>query len=112
VQEEVHAMASLQVGDTTLELDDKGFLRQPERWNETVARALAATDGVRELTPDHWKVVRYLRQHWLEHALAPMIRKLCKQTGFTLKRIYELFPSGPAKGACKVAGMPNANGCV
>ena len=41
-----------------------------------------------------------------------MIRKLCKQSGVTLKRIYELFPAGPAKGACRVAGMPNANGCV
>jgi dissimilatory sulfite reductase related protein len=105
-------MAGLLVGDKTLELDDKGFLQQPELWDEAVARALAATDGVTELTSDHWKVVRYLRQHWLDFGLAPMIRKLCKQTGFTLKRIYELFPSGPAKGACKVAGMPNANGCV
>jgi dissimilatory sulfite reductase related protein len=102
----------LRIGDTTLELDDKGFLQQPELWNEEVARALAAADGVNELTADHWTVIHYLRQHWLEFGLAPMIRKLCKQTGLTLKRIYELFPSGPARGACKVAGMPNANGCV
>jgi tRNA 2-thiouridine synthesizing protein E len=101
-----------QVGDATLEVNEQGFLLQPELWNDDVARALAAADGVKELTPEHWKVVRYLRQHWLEHGLAPMIRKLCKQTGITLKRIYELFPAGPAKGACKVAGMPNANGCV
>ncbi|MEW5981529.1 MAG: TusE/DsrC/DsvC family sulfur relay protein [Acidobacteriota bacterium] len=26
--------------------------------------------------------------------------------------IYELFPKGPAKGACKVAGLPNADGCL
>jgi dissimilatory sulfite reductase related protein len=36
-----------------------------------------------------------------------MIRKLCKETGFQLKYIYELFPSGPAKGACKIAGLPS-----
>jgi len=41
-----------------------------------------------------------------------MIRKLCKQSGFPLKAIYELFPSGPAKGACKVAGLPKPTGCV
>ena len=105
-------MPALQVGNTMLELNDQGFLQQPELWSEEVARALAAKDGVGELTPEHWKVVRYLREHWLEHGLAPMVRKLCKQTGVTLKRIYELFPAGPAKGACKVAGMPNANGCV
>jgi tRNA 2-thiouridine synthesizing protein E len=41
-----------------------------------------------------------------------MIRKLCKDTGFQLKYIYELFPSGPAKGACKIAGLPKPTGCV
>ena len=43
---------------------------------------------------------------------APMIRKVCKDTDFKLKKIYELFPSGPAKGACKVAGLPKPTGCV
>ena len=44
--------------------------------------------------------------------LAPMIRKLCKETGFKLNQIYEMFPSGPAKGACKLAGLPKPTGCV
>ena len=105
-------MPRLGVGDTAVEVNDQGFLVQPEQWSDAVARALAASIGVDELTEDHWKVVRYLRKHYLDFGLSPMIRKLCKQTGFPLKRIYELFPSGPAKGACKVAGMPNANGCV
>ncbi len=105
-------MPSLKVGDTTLEVDEDGFIREPERWDDAVAVALAATEGVQELTKDHWKVVRYLRKHYLDFGLAPIVRKLCKQTGFPLKRIYELFPSGPGKGACKAAGMPNANGCV
>ena len=73
---------------------------------------LAGREGVAELTPEHWRVVRYLHQHYLDHRVAPMIRKLCKETRLTLKRIYELFPSGPAKGACKVAGLPNGKGCV
>ncbi len=108
----IACMPELEVGDITLETDEHGFIQQPDRWNDEVAAALAATEGVEELTADHWKVVRYLRKHYLDFGLAPMIRKLCRKTGFTLKRIYELFPSGPAKGACKVAGMPNANGCV
>jgi tRNA 2-thiouridine synthesizing protein E len=41
-----------------------------------------------------------------------MIRKVVKETGFPLKRIYELFPTGPAKGACKLAGLPKPTGCV
>jgi tRNA 2-thiouridine synthesizing protein E len=64
------------------------------------------------MTEEHWKVVRYLRNYYLEFNIAPMIRKLCKDTGFKLKKIYELFPSGPAKGACKVAGLPKPTGCV
>ncbi|HQM75563.1 MAG TPA: TusE/DsrC/DsvC family sulfur relay protein, partial [Candidatus Saccharicenans sp.] len=42
----------------------------------------------------------------------PMIRKMVNETGINLKHIYELFPSGPAKGACKVAGLPKPDGCV
>jgi tRNA 2-thiouridine synthesizing protein E len=41
-----------------------------------------------------------------------MIRKLCKETGFKLSYVYEMFPSGPAKGACKLAGLPKPTGCV
>ena len=105
-------MPLLHVGDTTIEIDEHGFVQQTDRWNDAVAGALAATEGIGALTADHWKVVRYLHQHYLDHRIAPMIRKLCKETRVTLKRIYELFPSGPAKGACKVAGLPNAKGCV
>ena len=37
---------------------------------------------------------------------------VCKATGLPLKRVYELFPSGPARGACKLAGLPKPDGCV
>lgn len=105
-------MPLLPVGDTTVEVDEHGYVRQMDQWNEAVAAVLAAADGVSPLTADHWKVIQYLRAHYVEFEVPPMIRKLCKQTGFTLKRIYELFPSGPAKGACKVAGLPTGKGCV
>ena len=105
-------MADLQVGDKSLELDEDGFIQQPELWDQDVAAALAETEGVDELTEDHWKVVNYLREYYLEYGSAPMIRKLCKATGYKLNRIYDLFPSGPAKGACKVAGLPKPTGCV
>jgi len=105
-------MPQLKVGEIALELNEDGFLQAPDRWNDDVAAALAKTDGITELTAQHWKVVRYIRAHWLEFDVPPLIRKLCKQTGFKLKEIFDLFPSGPAKGACKVAGLPNAKGCV
>ena len=95
-----------------VEVDQDGFIQQPELWDEGLALALARTDGVQELTDSHWKVIRYIRSYFQEFDIAPMIRKLCKETGFTLRDIYQLFPSGPAKGACKVAGLPQPTGCV
>lgn len=105
-------MPHITVGEMKLEVNDDGFMLEPHRWNDAVAAALAATEGVEELTAKHWKVVRYIRAHYIEFDVPPLIRKLCKQTGVQLKEIYELFPGGPAKGACKVAGLPNAKGCV
>ena len=95
-----------------IDLDDKGYMTEPEQWNDKVAGALAEAEGIAELTEEHWRVIDFLREYHEVHGVAPMIRKLCKQTGFQLKEIYELFPSGPAKGACKVAGLPKPTGCV
>ena len=105
-------MAQIELGGKMMEVDEDGFMVEPDKWSEDVAKALATTEGVSELTEDHWKLVRYLRNYFVQFGVAPMIRKLCKETGFTLKEIYELFPSGPAKGACKVAGLPKPTGCV
>ena len=105
-------MEKVELGGKMMEIDEDGFIQDPEEWDENVAADLAKTEAVEELTEDHWKVVNYLRDYYLEYDMAPMIRKLCKETGFKLKEIYELFPSGPAKGACKVAGLPKPTGCV
>ncbi len=106
-------MATIVLAGKELELDEDGFIQAPEQWDEEVAKALAKQEeGLDNLTPEHWKVVNYLRNYYLEFKIAPMIRKLCKETGFPLQKIYELFPSGPAKGACKVAGLPKPTGCV
>jgi TusE/DsrC/DsvC family sulfur relay protein len=105
-------MPIFEQGDVKIEVDEDGFMEEPENWNEAIAKALATTEGVDELTEDHWKLVNYLRDYYLKYGVAPMIRKLCKETGFKLNYVYELFPSGPAKGACKVAGLPKPTGCV
>jgi len=105
-------MALFECGDVKIEVDEDGFIQEPDKWNEKVASALASTEGVEELTENHWKVVTYLREYYAKFEVAPMIRKLCKETGFPLKEIYEMFPSGPAKGACKIAGLNKPTGCV
>ena len=105
-------MPIFEQGDIKISVDEDGFMEEPEVWTEKIAAALATTEGVDDLTEEHWKVVNYLRDYYQQFGIAPMIRKLCKQTDFPLKKIYELFPSGPAKGACKVAGLAKPTGCV
>ena len=104
---------SMEVDGTQLPLDEDGFLQQPDLWNERVAQAFAGPEGIEgELTEEHWKVIHYLREYYLANDIAPMVRRLCKETGFNVKKIYQLFPNGPAKGACKLAGLPKPTGCV
>jgi tRNA 2-thiouridine synthesizing protein E len=105
-------MALVQLGGKSLEIDEDGFIQDPSAWDDKVAADLARMEGVQSLSEEHWKVVNYLRNYYLQFGIAPMIRKLCKETGFKLTKIYELFPNGPAKGACKVAGLPKPTGCV
>jgi len=105
-------MPLFQCGSASVEVDEDGFIQELDKWTEEVARALAAADGVAELTENHWKVVNYLRDYYRKFGIAPMIRKLCKETGFSIREIYEMFPSGPANGACKVAGLAKPTGCV
>ncbi len=105
-------MSVLKVDGKDVELNDDGFLAHPQDWCEEVAKAFARLENIPELTPDHWKVILYLRDYYQRFRIAPMIRKLCKDTGLDLKRIETLFPSGPAKGACKLAGLPKPTGCL
>jgi len=105
-------MPMISLGGKQVEVDEDGFIQDPGLWDEAVAKDLAKTEGVENMGEEHWKLVNYLRDYFLKFQIAPMIRKLCKETGFDLKKIYEMFPSGPAKGACKVAGLPKPTGCV
>lgn len=103
----------IDVNGQQLALSEEGFLVDPSLWNDAVAVALAKNqEGIEQLTEEHWAVINFIRGHFVEANMAPMVRAICKTTGLPLKRIYELFPSGPAKGACKLAGLPKPDGCV
>ncbi|MFB3910110.1 MAG: TusE/DsrC/DsvC family sulfur relay protein [Candidatus Eisenbacteria bacterium] len=106
-------MPTIDFGGRSLELNDEGFLLHPEEWNEDLALELARkAEKLDSLTDEHWAVIRFIRSYFEEKQSAPMVRSVCKSTGLPLRRIYELFPSGPAKGACKLAGLPKPDGCV
>jgi tRNA 2-thiouridine synthesizing protein E len=106
-------MPFIEIKGKKIEINEEGFITNHEDWTKEAAEILAREEEkIEALTEDHWAVINYIRNYYLEKNLAPMVRKLCQNTGFQLKYIYELFPSGPAKGACKIAGLPKPDGCV
>ena len=105
-------MAKTMFGGVEIEIDEDGFLQETDKWNKQIAEELSKAEESYPLTEDAWKVVNYLRNYYLEFEIAPPIRKLTKDTQFSLKYIYDMFPSGPAKGACKIAGLPKPTGCL
>jgi len=88
------------------EMDKEGFLLQPETWNKNVAQSLAQGEVHKNLTLDHWKIINYVRQYYLEFGVIPRIRLVVRNTGFSFPCIHELFPNGYTKGVCKIAGIP------
>jgi len=111
-------MASIEVNGKQLEVDEEGYLQNLEDWTMDVANFLADQEGI-DMTDNHWEVVNFLREYYEEYKIAPMIRILTKAIGKKLgadkgntKYLYELYPGGPAKQACKIAGLPKPTGCV
>jgi dissimilatory sulfite reductase related protein len=110
---EVIRMPKIELSEKTYEVDDEGFLQEEEQWNEEFARACASKEGIEgPLTEDHWKIIRYLRNYYQKFGIAPMVRKVLKDNAMDMKKLHELFPTGPANGACKLAGLSKPTGCV
>lgn len=105
-------MPKMELAGQMYEVDERGYLQETDKWTEDIARTYALKEGVTELSPDHWKIINYLRKYYFATGICPMIRRSLQENGFTLKHLYDLFPEGPANSACKWAGMPSATGCV
>jgi len=109
---------SIEVNGTTYETDEEGYLINLNDWNEDIANSIAKLESL-EMTPNHWEVVNFLREYYNEFQIAPAVRVLTKSIGKKLgpekgnsQYLYELFPYGPAKQACKIAGLPKPTGCI
>ena len=102
---------ALEVNGKSIETDGNGNLTDPGTWDEDVARALAAEDGI-ELTQEHWDVINYLRTEYLENNEQPMERAINKGMSkiwgkkVSSKDLYTLFPLAPSKQGNKIAGLP------
>jgi len=91
------------------ELDAEGYLVEPQDWNEELAKEFARQENI-ELNDDHWDVLRFMRDYFNEHQIAPDARYVIKHLSARLgsaarNRLFELFPYGYVKQACKLAGM-------
>ncbi len=111
-------MASIDVNGKSVEVDEEGYLVNLNEWTADAAKILSAQDEL-ELTDSHWEVINFLREYYEEYQIAPAVRVLTKAIGKKLgpekgnsKYLYELFPYGPAKQACRFAGLPKPTGCV
>jgi tRNA 2-thiouridine synthesizing protein E len=106
------------IAGKSVEVDEEGYLINLGEWDEDIAKYLAAEEKV-DMTENHWEVVNFLREYYSEYQIAPAIRVLTKAIAKKLgadkgnnKYLYELFPYGPAKQACKIAGLPKPTGCI
>ena len=88
-----------------LDLDESGFMRDPNRWNKSAARILAEIDDVGELTPDHWAIIYYLREHRLSYGSIPPMSQVCRTRGLNSGAVERLF--GGCIQAWRVAGLPD-----
>ena len=95
-----------------VELNEEGFLIDPDQWTEDMAVELARAEGIDPLTERHWRVVHFMRSEYAAKGTGPTVRVLGKISGVSIKELYQLFPKGPAKIAAKIAGIPKPRGCI
>ena len=105
-------MTTATIAGTDVEVNDEGFFVHPEQWTDDMAPAIAAAEGIDELTDRHWQVIRFMRKAYAQDGTGPTVRVLGKTSGVTIKELYQLFPKGPAKEAAKIAGIPKPRGCI
>ena len=105
-------MPTVQYKDIYFSVDENGFLDNYSNWCPEWVDYVRTAQNIPILTQEHWRLIRALQDYYRENGTVPMARTISKATGFKMKHIFELFPAGPGKGACKMAGLPKPKGCV
>jgi len=101
-----------------LKTTEDGFLVDLNDWNEIVAIEIAKLSDL-ELTSLHWEIVHFIRRYYQQFKHLPNARvftkAIKKQFGEekgNSRYLHKLFPQGPLKYACKVAGIPKPPTCL
>ena len=107
-----------EINGINVETDSEGYLRDLSLWSEELAERIASKEKL-ELTNNHWEVINFLRQGYAASGTVPNIRLMQKAMSREYgpekgdsKYLYSLFPYGPAKQGCRIAGLPKPTGCV
>ncbi len=110
----------MDVSNTSLSVqtNDQGFLCQVTDWNEDVAQHLAVLNNL-TLTDEHWEIILFIRNYYLQYKHLPNARVFSKALANALgtekgnsRYLHKLFPEGPLKYACKIAGLPKPPTCL
>ncbi len=100
------------IGGKEVHVDDEGFMTNYDEWDEELAKQLAKNIGIDELTEEHWRVIKFLREDFKETGETPTLRRVSTVGGFPTKELFKLFPKKPAKKMSYIAGLPKPHGCV
>lgn len=92
--------------------DPQGYVADASQWTEQLAEAIAAAQGLPELTDRHWAAIHAARNDFLENGASPNIRRLTTISDVSTKELYQLFPKAPGMTVARVAGIPKPVGCI
>jgi tRNA 2-thiouridine synthesizing protein E len=105
-------MSTQTIGGFEVHVDEEGFMTEPGEWSEDLAPLLAKEIGIDELTDEHWKAIRFLRDDFSSQGTTPTLRRVSTMGGIATKDLYKLFPKQPAKKMAYIAGLQKPTGCV
>lgn len=94
-----------------IQVNDEGFMTEPDEWSEQLATSLAAQIGI-DLTEEHWRAIRFLREDYAKEGETATLRRISVVGGIPTKSLFQLFPQKPAKKLAYVSGLPKPHGCV
>ncbi|HHJ12620.1 MAG TPA: hypothetical protein ENK00_05495 [Chromatiales bacterium] len=87
-----------------IEFDEYGFLRDPRQWDRSVAERIARVLGVGPLGEEHWAVIDFVRDRWLEHGAIEANQVACAHHKLEDHCVWRLF-GGPLE-LWRIAGLP------
>jgi tRNA 2-thiouridine synthesizing protein E len=104
-------MATATIAGKEVHVNDEGFLTEYDEWSEDIAAELAKNIDV-EMTDEHWKLIKWLREDYKEKGETATTRRVQTVGGWPTKQQFTMFPKKPAKKMAYIAGVPKPKGCV